>query len=72
MKKKQTKHFVPDEDSYNDNRGSALTLIGIPACKCYRDFNGASLKAFRKETAKTRRGITCGNCQRTRVFRKLK
>ncbi len=72
MKKKQTKHFVPDKDFYIDNRGRDLTMVGIPACRCYRDANGAPLKAFNTETAKGRRDTTCGRCRRTKVFRKLK
>lgn len=73
MKKKQIKHFVPNRNSfYVDNRGDGYTLVGIPTCKCYRDYHGMPLKAFRLETTKTRRGVTCGNCRRTRVFLKLK
>ena len=72
MKKKQTKHFVPNQDSYIDNRGPALSLVGIPACKCYRDFGGIPLKAFRMETAKGRWDTNCKNCRRTKIFRKVK
>ena len=66
MKKKQTKHFVPNKDS----EGS-----GIAACNGFTGSYGiVSYPAHTHwgEVAKTRRGVTCGNCRRTRVFRKLK
>lgn len=70
--KNQVKHFVLNKDFYLDNRGLALTLVGYPACNCYRDYDGTPLKAFNFETAKTRRGITCSRCKKTKVFRKIK
>ena len=68
MRKKQTKHFVPNK---NDYRG------GVPACHGFgrSTISGRFLSALGppfEEVAKTRRGVTCGNCRRTRVFRKLK
>lgn len=64
MKKKQTKHFVPNKGSLG---------YGTPACNAFQDLPGwPNLAALLDETAKTRRGVTCGNCRRTRVFRKLK
>lgn len=65
MKKKQTKHFVPNKSSYGD---------GVPACDCFSfaDFDGLFAFSSEGEVAETRRGVTCGNCKRTRVFRKLK
>lgn len=65
MKKKQTKHFVPDKD----NIGS-----GTPACNCFQDLPGwpdLSAHTAWGEVAKTKRGVTCKNCRRTRIFRKL-
>jgi len=64
MKKEKIKHFVPDKD-YDGN--------GLPACNCFQGgFEAVSLPALPEEIAKRRRGVTCGNCRRTRVFRKLK
>lgn len=67
MTKKQTKHFVADKDT----EGS-----GITACNCfgYGEHPRIPLSGHIHwgEVAKTRRGVTCGNCRRTRVFRKLK
>ena len=67
MKKKQTKHFVPKKDE----RGA-----GIPACHGFGKFgDGDFLWAFKtpfEEVAGSRKTTTCGNCQRTRVFRRLK
>lgn len=59
--KMNEKHFVPNKNSCGD---------GTPACNCFGD----NLYAFPifKEVAKTRVGVTCKNCQRTRVFKKLK
>ncbi len=67
MKKKQTKHFVPNED--RDKCG-----MGVPACSCfgYGRFTRTLLPALPEEIAKTRRGVNCGNCRRTRIFRRLK
>lgn len=64
MKKKQIKHFVPN----------LICKVGTPACQGF-NFNGnRDMPAFVDdgEIAKTRRGVTCGNCRRTRIFRKLK
>ena len=72
MKKKQVKHFVPNKDKYGDNRGE----MGTPACKCFgyshctQDFY--FLPTLPEEIAKTRKQVTCKNCRRTRVFRKIK
>ena len=66
MKKKQkkwTQHFVPNKARWGG---------GIPACNGFQCKGFPTLEAFSDETAKTRRGVTCGNCRRTRVFRKLK
>lgn len=68
MKKKQTEHFVPNKDGLG---------MGIPACSCfgygkYDDGTRRLLPALPEEVAKTRRGVTCERCRRTRVFRKLK
>lgn len=63
MKKKQTKHFIPGKDCIG---------TGIPACNAFQEPNWPYLPALPQEVAKTRRGVTCGNCRRTRVFRKLK
>ena len=60
MKKKQTKHFVPDKR--NDT----------PACNGFQCKDWPNLAALPDEIAKTRRDVTCKNCRRTRVFRKLK
>lgn len=62
MKKKQTKHFVPNKNSYGN---------GVPACDCFSFSNFEGLHAFSNdgEVAKTRRGVTCGNCRRTRAFK---
>ena len=59
MKKKQMKHFVPNKCNESGN--------GVPACNSYF----YAIKSY-GEVAKTRRGVTCGLCRRTRVFRKLK
>ena len=65
MNKKQTKHFIP----YKDYAGT-----GTPACNCFQDLPAGlpDLAALLEESAKGRRDTNCGNCQRTRVFRKLK
>ena len=63
QKKKQVKHFVPNKD----DSGS-----GIPACNGYNSIGALSAWESFGEVAKTRRGVTCGRCRRTRVFRKLK
>ena len=65
MKKKQIKHFVPEKNERGD---------GVPACNGFADKDIGSLIIFSGwgEIAKTRRDVTCGNCRRTRVFRKLK
>ncbi|KKN53848.1 hypothetical protein LCGC14_0598070 [marine sediment metagenome] len=68
MREKQTKHFVPNR--YNDNRGE----MGIPICHCFGHgrFTRSLLPALPEEIAKTRRGVTCGNCKRTKLFRKVR
>ena len=63
MKKKRIKHFVPDKDAWGS---------GVPACNIFQEKGWPNLPALPDEVAKTRRGVTCGNCRRTRVFRKLK
>jgi len=60
---KQIKHFVPNKDG----GGS-----GIPACNCYNLLGTLPAWETLGEVAKTRRGVTCKNCRRTRAFRKLK
>jgi len=67
MKKKQTKHFVLELNK--DAQG-----MGIPVCSCfgYGKYIRRLLPALPEEVAKTRRGVTCGHCRNTRVFRKLK
>ena len=63
MKKKQIKHFVI--------RKSYGTKYGYPICHCYKSMVGY-LIAFNSEGSRIRKKVTCGNCKRTRVFRKLK
>ncbi len=62
------KHFVPIKDW--DAGGGTGDIGGIPVCKGFKKGYPA-WKGF-GEIAKTRRGVTCGNCRRTRVFRKLR
>ena len=61
------KHFVPKKNERGD---------GVPACHGFGGFgNGDFLWAFKtpfREVARTRKDVTCKNCRRTRVFRKLK
>jgi len=59
MKKKQIRHFVPIRPYVPDSGPAA----------CNSDFYAIGTMG---EVAKTRRGVTCGNCRRTRIFRKLK
>ncbi len=66
MKKKLTKHYVPEKSA------PLIHNYGYPACHCYRHSIIGNLVALAEEGNLTRRGITCGNCRRTRVFRKLK
>jgi len=70
MKEKQTKHFVLDEELVSTLKGE----MGTPVCKCFGRsiISGNFLSAFPEEIAKTKRGVTCGNCRRTRIFRKIK
>ena len=63
MKEKQTKHFVPKK--------SDLGRFGYPACHCYHNRNGL-LVALSDEASFRRKGTTCKNCQRTKIFRKVK
>ncbi|KKL10068.1 hypothetical protein LCGC14_2559550 [marine sediment metagenome] len=63
MKKKQIKHFVSEKSKFGN--------YGYPVCRCYGDITGY-LVALSDECSITKRGITCKNCRRTRVFRKLK
>ena len=58
MEKKQVRHFVPDKDIHGN---------GYPACNCY-GWGRRVLVVF-GEIAKTRRGVTCGRCRNTAVFR---
>lgn len=60
---KQTKHFVPNKDSIG---------TGTPACNTFQEPDWPDLEALPQEVAKTRRQVTCKNCRKTRVFRKLK
>ena len=66
--KNQAKHFISEREA---GKGSHY-LVGYPACHCYRDYYGTPLKAFIFESAKTRRGVTCGRCKKTKVFRGIK
>ena len=61
MEKKQVKHFVQNKNSYGN---------GIPACGVFtgQGFKGYAITTF-GEIAKTRRGVTCGRCRNTVVFR---
>jgi hypothetical protein len=61
---KQIKHFVP-EKLYEGK-------WGYPACRCYQNSILGCLVALSDEAAKTKNQVTCKNCRRTRVFRKLK
>ena len=67
---KQVKHFVPNKD-WNAAGGEG-NIGGVPACNSYGSAAGIKLPAWVGfgEVAKTRRGVTCENCRRTRVFRK--
>jgi len=58
---KQVKHFVPEK--------SHQGKWGYPACRCYKNSLSGYLIALWDEVAKTRRGVTCGNCRRTRAFK---
>ncbi len=62
MKGKQTKHFVPKK--------STLGRWGYPACHCYHDRDGL-LVALSDETSLCRKGTTCKNCRKTKIFRKV-
>lgn len=64
--KKQIKHFVPIK--------KAKDGWGTPACNCFQIPGWPNLEALpeRGEVAKTRRGVTCGNCRRTKIFRRIK
>lgn len=64
MKKKQVKHFIV-------GKNLAVPEYGYPACHCYKSPIGY-LIAFNDEGTRARKGVTCGNCRNTRVFRKLK
>ncbi len=66
MKKKQTKHFVP-------NKTKGVSGSGIPACNCFNYWE-CPLPAWVGfgEVARTRAGVTCKNCQKTKVFRKIR
>ena len=62
---KRTKHFISNKNSFGD---------GVPACDGYSFGSYKDLYAFSDagEIAKTRKEVTCKNCRRTRVFKKLK
>ena len=64
MKKKQIKHFVT-------GKYFIVPKYGYPVCHCYGDISGY-LIALLDEGTRIRKKVTCGNCRRTRVFRKLK
>ncbi len=63
MKKQPIKHFVPNIDRRGDSGG----VGGIPVGNCFNK-NLPAWTGF-GEIAKTRRGVTCGTCRRTRVFK---
>lgn len=63
MSKKQILHFVPDKDYIGS---------GTPACNAFQEPNWPNLPTFLRETARTRRQVTCGNCKRTKLFRKVR
>ena len=65
MKKKQVKHFVTGKSPIGPGH------YGYPVCHCYKSIVGY-LIAFNDEGSRIRKKVTCGNCRRTRVFRKLK
>jgi len=66
MKKKQIKHFIPEEFIF-------APKCGYPACHCYRSNSlDTETCALPSEGTLTRKGVTCKNCRRTKVFRKLK
>ena len=60
--KKQTKHFVLNKEA----------IFSTPVCNIFQEPGWPNLGALPDETAKGRRDTNCGNCRRTRVFRKLK
>ena len=64
MKKKQIKHFIPKGFDF-------APRCGYPACHCYSS-NGMEVCALSDEGNLIRQGVTCKNCRKTRVFRKLK
>jgi len=66
---KKTKHYIPHKEKGLWGRNP---LIGYPACSCFRDHNRSPLKAFKDESARNRGDTTCGNCKRTKIFRKIK
>lgn len=63
--KKQIKHFVSNKD---------MAGMGVPVCNGFgfSNITQSDLPALPEEVAKTRKHVTCKNCRRTRVFRKLK
>ncbi len=63
MMEKQIKHFV--------SKKSDLGNWGYPACHCYKNRNGY-LVAIGIEYSVIKGSVTCKNCRRTRVFKKLK
>lgn len=65
MKKKQTRHFVPDKDRLGN---------GVPACHCFDHslVKNMPALAYIGEVARTRKQVTCGNCKRTKLFRKVR
>lgn len=65
MKKKQVKHFVTGKHPH-------VSKYGYPVCRCYKSKVVGYLIAFSDEGTQIRKKVTCGNCRRTRVFRKLK
>ncbi len=61
--KKQILHFVPFKIDGDH---------GTPACNAFQEPGWSGLSTLLKETAGTRKQVTCKNCRRTRIFRKLK
>lgn len=70
MKKK---HFVLNKNIKAVPGEGNGGIGGIPAGNCF-GVHGIKIPAWTNwgDIAKTRRGVTCKNCRRTRVFRKLK
>ncbi len=59
---KQIKHFTLNLNSLK---------MGTPACECYSDSDYPHLAGLPEEVTDVRKRVTCKNCRKTRVFRKL-